>query len=450
VRRRRAWAALALVPLAAACSRGPAAPADLEFWAMGREGEMVRRLVPAFERRTGIRVRVQQIPWSAAHEKLLTAYVGRAMPDVIQAGNTWLPELVALGALERLDERIAASETVRREDYFEGILDTNVVEGGTYGVPWYVDTRVLFYRTDLLRAAGAARPPATWTAWLELMDRIKARDPRRFAILLPLTEWQTPVILALQRGARLLRDGDRFGDFRSPPVREALALYLEIFRRELAPRAGEAQVANLYQDFARGDFAVFVSGPWNIGELGRRLPAELAGRWTTAPMPAPDDLATAPLPDTAAGPGVSPPGGGAPGVSLAGGASLAIVRGSRRTDAAWRWIEYLSEPERHVELHRLTGALPARRSAWRDPALRRNPHAAAFRTQLQHVRPTPKVPEWERIASKVGEHAEAAIRGRAALDDALAALDRDVDAILEKRRWMLARRAGGGGAEGRR
>src|SRR5213078_825273 len=45
----------------------------IELWAMGREGEVVAQLMPGFERRhPGLRVRVQQIPWSAAHEKLVT------------------------------------------------------------------------------------------------------------------------------------------------------------------------------------------------------------------------------------------------------------------------------------------------------------------------------------------------------------------------------------------
>ncbi len=67
---------------------------------MGREGEVVQKLMPEFERRhPGLRLRVQQIPWSAAHEKLLTAYAGDAMPDIFQLGNTWVPEFVALGAL---------------------------------------------------------------------------------------------------------------------------------------------------------------------------------------------------------------------------------------------------------------------------------------------------------------------------------------------------------------
>jgi multiple sugar transport system substrate-binding protein len=66
----------------------------------------------------------------------------------------------------------------------------------------------------------------------------------------------------------------------------------------------------------------------------------------------------------------------------------------------------------------------------------------AFREQLERVKATPKIPEWEQIATKVYEHAEATIRGRATAGEALAALDRDVDRILEKRRFLIAREAG--------
>src|ERR1019366_6002594 len=108
-----------LLLLLTGCRADSGAPVVIEFWAMGREGEVVQQLVPEFERRTsGIRVRVQQIPWSAAHEKLLTAFVGDAMPDVFQVGNTWIPELVALDALEPLDARLASSTAASAADYY--------------------------------------------------------------------------------------------------------------------------------------------------------------------------------------------------------------------------------------------------------------------------------------------------------------------------------------------
>lgn len=390
---------------------------------MGREGEMVERLTPEFEQRNpGIKVRVQQIPWSAAHEKLLTAFVGDTMPDLLQVGNTWIPELVALGALEPLDQWMAGARGLPANDYFSGILEASLIDGVQYGVPWYVDTRVLFLRRDLLEAAGVKAPPRSWASWVEAMTHVRERlGPSRYAAFLPLGEWELPVILALQRGARLLREGDRYGDFRSPEFRQAFQFYLELFRRGLAPRAGTVQVANLYQDFAAGYFAFYVSGPWNIGELRRRLPPQVQGQWSTAPMPAPD--------------------GAYPGVSLAGGASLAISSRSRRKREAWKLIEHLSQPAQQVTFHRLTGDLPARVSAWGKAGLTAGTHTAAFWQQLQRLRSTPKVPEWERIAGKIGQHVEAAIRERLTLEECLARLDADVDRILEKRRWLLDRRA---------
>src|SRR5574342_959070 len=101
MRRRGAAGLLAAgLAVASACGNPGTRTPAVELWAMGREGEVVERLVPDFERRhPGLRVRVQQIPWSAAHEKLLTAYVGEATPDIAQMGNTWMAGFGALRAL---------------------------------------------------------------------------------------------------------------------------------------------------------------------------------------------------------------------------------------------------------------------------------------------------------------------------------------------------------------
>ena len=146
-------------------------------------------------------------------------------------------------------------------------------------------------------------------------------------------------------------------------------------------------------------------------------------RWTTAPLPA-----------AAAGAGV-------PGVSLAGGSSLVLFRTSKRSDDAWKLIEFLSEPAQQVRFYALAGDLPARRDAWKDPLLSGDAAARAFEEQLDHVAATPRIPEWEQVAQKVAEHLEPAIRGVATVDEALASLDKDVSALLTKRRWVLARKA---------
>src|SRR3954464_15805053 len=99
----------------ASCSKASAgSKTTLRIWAMGREGEVLSQLVPGFEREhPDIHVEVQQIPWTAAHEKLLTAYVGDATPDIAMLGNTWVPEFVALNALAPLDGYASRSKEIR-------------------------------------------------------------------------------------------------------------------------------------------------------------------------------------------------------------------------------------------------------------------------------------------------------------------------------------------------
>jgi multiple sugar transport system substrate-binding protein len=145
----------------------------LRFWAMGAEGERVAQMMPEFERENpGIHVRVQSMPWSAAHEKLLTSFVGEATPDVAQLGNTWVPEFSAIRALEPLDSFVAHSRAVNRDAFFHGIWDTNVIDDTTFGIPWYVDTRVIFYRRDILAKAGYQSIPGTWAGWRASMEAV--------------------------------------------------------------------------------------------------------------------------------------------------------------------------------------------------------------------------------------------------------------------------------------
>jgi multiple sugar transport system substrate-binding protein len=397
------------------------ADVTLRFWAFGREGEVLQELMPEFERRNpGIRVRVQQIPFSAAHEKLLTAYVGDATPDLAQIGNTWIPEFAALGALEPLNRWIASSSVVDSAGYFGGIWDTNVIGDTVFGIPWYVDTRVIFYRKDILARAGYREMPATWTQWRKAMEAIQRQaGPGGYAIFLPTNEWAQPYVLGMQAGSTLLDQRGRYGVFSDSAFRQAFAFYVGLFRSGLAPTLGNVDIANVYQEFARGRFAMYITGPWNLGEFRRRLPAELQDEWNTAPLPGPT--------------------GDSSGVSLAGGSSLAMFKASRHKQAAWRLVEYLSTTRQQERFHRLTGDLPARIETWKSTGLDTEPKARAFWIQLHRVRPVPKVPEVELIATRVLESAEQVIRGGRSADAVLKELDQDVATILEKRRWMLDR-----------
>jgi multiple sugar transport system substrate-binding protein len=413
-------AVLLCVALCVGCRSEDDTHREITFWAMGREAESVAQLLPEFERRhPDIDVRLQMLPWKGAHAKLLSGFASDSLPDLLQLGNTWLPELVALDALMPLDERVARSHTIDVDDYFAGIWDTNVIGETLYGVPWYVDTRLLFYRRDLLARAGFEAPPTTWDEWQRQLEAIKAHAaPGEFAVLLPLNEFEPMLVLALQQDVPILRDGMRYGNFRSAPMLRMLAFYRSMFERGLAPEVTNAQVSNPWHEFGRGIYSFYVSGPWNIEEFRRRMPAGLEDAWMTAPMPGPQGL----------------------GASSAGGSSLVVARTARDPDAAWTLIEYLSEPAVQREFHALLGDMPPRRSSWESSALADDPHARAFREQLERARPTPKIPEWEQIADQLRVVGERLAHGQMDVAAAAAELDARTDRILEKRRWILAHR----------
>ncbi len=163
----RSWRARAPASPAAAAGATRRSGHRLRFWAMGREGEVVQELVRDFERenpghpRRGAADPLVRRPREAA-DRLSS---GGSTPDLAQLGQH-LDRRVrrprALAPLEPLGRRLGRGRFRRR--YFPGIWDTNVIDGVLYGVPWYVDTRVLFYRSDLLargRLRLDARAPGT-------------------------------------------------------------------------------------------------------------------------------------------------------------------------------------------------------------------------------------------------------------------------------------------------
>ena len=421
VRRPRRWlpAGLALIGalLAGGCTQRDD-PHTLTFWTIGREGEAVGKLLPAFEREhPGLTVKVEQMPLTAAHQKLLTAFAGDTTPDVSQLGNTWLAELAAVGALEPLQPRVDRSQVVRQDDYFQSIWATNVVDGTLVGVPWYVDTRLLFYRRDLLHQAGFDAPPRDWAQWRRMLAALSHPQRKTYGILLPTNEFEQLLSLALQQPEPLLRDGGRYGNFESAGFRRALAFYVDTFRLRQAPAITNVEAGNPWDEFGRGVYAFYFSGPWNIGEFRKRLPTAEQDDWATAPLPGPDG----------------------PGAGLAGGSSLVIFRRSAHKQEAWELIEYLSRPQVQQRFYELLGDMPPRRASWEGDALRNDPKARAFREQLERVRPAPAVPEWERIVNEMQLVAAQAVAGQLSIDQAAAEIDRRANDILAKRRWVLDR-----------
>lgn len=394
----------------------------IKFWAMGSEAEQITKIMPEFEKKyPNIKVKVQQIPWTAAQEKLITAFASDNTPDICQLGNTWIPQFAALNAIIDLSEFIAKSKIIKPEYFFSGVWETNIIDNKIYGIPWYVDTRLMFYRKDVFQKAGFNEPPKNWKELYQLCKKIKDLndDKEKYPIFIPTNEWNTFIIFGLQAGAELLTDNNTLGNFNSKEFKESFDFLIKFHKENLTP-LGMMQVTNVYQAMAEEYISIYFSGPWNIPEFKKWMIGNLSDKWSTAPMPGYKNEY--------------------PGLSLAGGSSLVIFKNSKYKKEVWKLIEFLSEPEIQLKVFKLTNNLPSVVNAWKDSSLSEDIYMKAFYLQLQNVVPTPKIPEWEQIVySKLQQYAEFAARGVITTEEALIKLDEDVNRILEKRRWMTLR-----------
>jgi len=395
----------------AGCGRRDDGITRLRFWAMGNEATNVPQILPEFERlNPGIKVEVQALPWTAAHSKLLTAYAGSSLPDLSQVGNTWVAEMAAIGAISP----VPASAADLLTDQFPAVLETNRIGGQAVATPWYVDTRLIYYRADLLARAGFDAVPQTWDSWKTALHAVKrVAGSGNYAILLPVNEFEQLLTFGLQGVDPLLRDRDTRGNFSSASFVAALEFYKSLFDEKLAPVASSTQISNVWTEFERGYFSFYFSGPWTISEFRDRL--KPTTRWMTAGVPGPT------------GPGASAPGG----------SSLVVYRHSPHQEAAWKLVRYLADPGVQARFNTITGNLPARESAWATPAVANDPYITAFKGQLARAKAVPKVPEWERIVTEMQIVAERMVRGEYTPRAAGAEIDRRADRLLEKRRWMI-------------
>ena len=389
---------------------------DLRVWAMGVEGEALGKFAESFAKtRPEIKVRVQALPWSAAHEKLLPAFAADNLPDVVALGNTWLPEFAALNALEPLDALLSKGH-IDVAHVFSGARDGVQFSGATMAVPWYVDTRLIFYRKDILKSVGFDTVASNWTGWDAQLQALSRQEKGRFGLFMPLDEFEPLVAFCLQQDDPILSEGATRGNFQSPGMRKAFAYVASLYKRGFSPAAATSEIANLYDEFAKGTFSFFITGPWNIGEFTKRLPPDLKDAWATSPLPGPKGW----------------------GASLSGGVSLAIPKSSQRKDRAFAFIEYLCAAQSQADFNKVTGDLPADQRAWDMAGLKADPKPKAFFDQLVIAKPAPPAPEWERIATEMRLAMERIVRGIQTQDQALKGLDEFADDALSKRRWILA------------
>ncbi len=385
-------------PEASGSEADGAVEGGISVWAMGTEGEQLGVLADDFMAEfPDISVDVTAVPWDAAHDRIVNAIAGGEVPDASLIGTTWMGEFAKLGGLE------PTPDSFDPEQFFEGAWETSVVDGVSYAVPWYVETRLVYYRTDLAEEGGFNQAPADWDELKQLAQAQMEAGAKYGISLQPggTGSWQTFMPFFWQAGGEILDDAGNF-TLDSEACVEALSYYDSFFEDGLTPPA--VSDVPVEAAFTNGDVGSFISGPWMRGVVTD------AGAdpetWTVAGQPK-NQTAT----------------------SFVGGANLAVFDQSDNKPAAWAFIEYLSRPDVQVKWFETVSDLPAVKSAWEDPVLADDEFVATFGAQLEDAKAQPSIPTWEAVASAVDGQIEQVTVGDASPEDGCAAMQQEVESI---------------------
>ena len=328
--------------------------------------------------------------------------------DVMSLDVIWTAEFAANGWLVPLSPR-----QFPLGSFLRPAVATARYQGRLYAVPFTSNAGLLYYRKDLLAAAGQ-RPPRTWAQ----LAADASTDNRRFRMGGYAGQFQSYEGLTVNfaeavqsAGGSILSGNGTRVTLNSPPARAGLRFLVSGLRQGWIPRASLGwDEASSQRAFQQGKLVFLRNWPYVYGQASKRGTA-VAGKFGVTALPGP------------AGPGSS---------SL-GGANLAISTFSRHQRTALAFIRFLTSlpSERRVLVN---GSLPpvwAR--LYTSPSLvRRFPYLPVLQKAILSARPRPEIPNYNQLSLAISGAVHQALEGRKPVDATVTGLSGDLRTIIRR------------------
>jgi multiple sugar transport system substrate-binding protein len=349
---------------------------DLTVWAMGNEGTKLTTLADAFMAKyPNVKVSVTPVDWGQAVTKLQTAIAGGTTPDVSQMGTDMMGQFGVNNTFDPVPSDIDPSA------FFEGAWNTNVVDGAAVGVPWYVETRLLYYRKDIAEKAGITSPPATWDDLKTMAKAMQEKGGAKWGISLGTKNWQEYFPFLWSNGGDVV-DASGNPTLNSPQAVEALTFYDSFFTDGLTPKS-VPEGFDITPAFVKGDNPMFFSGPWHLGLIKDAGGAGFEGKWAIAPMPKKVSA-----------------------TSFVGGSNMVVFSASKNKPAAWAFVKFVSEPATQALWYKTVTDLPAVKAGWDETDVKSDPNVALFGQQLQDTKAQPVSATWSELSAAINDTLE--------------------------------------------
>jgi len=317
--------------------------------------------------------------------------------DVFLMDAIWPPEFAAAGWAMDLSPQFFAAE---QKDFLEGPIRANTWQGGIYGVPCYIGAGLFYYRKDLLQKYGF-EPPRTWEEMLRQGEAVLKgeNDPGLTVYSAQFKQYEGLVCDMMEF---IWSNG---GEAVAPATgnvlldREAAVQAVSFVRDRIIGKAAPRGVLNYEEPeslalFIQGNAMFHRNWPYAWGLANAPEISRVAGKVEVTRLPSFKGHDSA---------------------STLGGWQFGINRYSRRPEAAWRFVQFMTSKASQRTLALKSGLAPARRSVYEDPLVRQNmPHLKAFLPAFEKARPRPRSPVYPMISQELQRYFSRAIAGQGA------------------------------------
>lgn len=367
----------------------------LTYWAsnQGRSIQQDQQVLgpelKKFEDKTGIKVKLEVIPWPDLLNRILAATSSGQGPDVLNIGNTWSASLQATGAFEEFDDD-TIGKVGGKDRFIASTLTSTGAEGKPPGfVPIYGLAYGLFYNKKLFADAGLPGPPKTWQELVANAKKLTVPAKQQYGVGILGASYTEGAHFAfmfgLQQGAKLFEGGKP--GFDSPQMVAGVKQYLDLLAAEKVVNPSNAEYVNdsqILKDFATGRSAMMMIQSYATAGVKENGMAEDA--YGVAPIPVVDPL---------------PPGGQKVSSHVAG-INIGVFKNSKNKDGALKLIEFLTSPDEQKILNGTYGTLPVVEEAYSDPRFQ-TPATETFKKVLAESSVTmPMIPEEAQFETLVG------------------------------------------------
>ncbi len=341
---------------------------------------------------------------------------GKSTVDVIGGDVVWPAQFAANGFLVDLSDRFTDE---MKADHLDGPLQPITYEGKTYGVPWFTDAGMFYYRKDLLEGSGFSEPPKTWDEMKEMVAKIRADSGEEYdGYVFQGAQDEGGVVNGLEHiwnaGGEVLY-GDRVV-VNSPEAAEGLKLRRSMIEDGIAPVAtGDYSTQESQSAFTNGDVIFMRNWPFVYGLLSNPDQSRVT----------PEQVGIAPIPVS---------GGGTQSFSGLGGWNFLVNAASEdRIEEIWAFIEFMIAPEQQKTLALESTRLPTLRSLYEDEELlEKVPVASLGRESLENSRPRPVSPYYSDMSLEMAERFNAALKGEEPVEQALETLQTELQGIVDQ------------------